>query len=130
MIYSKYFWLIASAIISISAPLFGITDIYNPAQFDQILRENPNVVIDFWMPNCGPCRQLAPKLEAAERQLSPHVTFFKVDVKQVTSLANRFGIRSVPKLIFFKNGGEIGSQMGNTLSEHDLIQKIKAMFGI
>jgi len=70
------------------------------------------VVVDFWAPWCGPCRTMAPHFERAASELEPHVRLAKLNTEEAQSIAARYGIRSIPTLIAFKNGREIARQAG------------------
>jgi thioredoxin 2 len=70
------------------------------------------MVVDFWAPWCGPCHMMAPAYDAAAKQLEPSVRFAKVNTDQEQALAARFSIQSIPTLILFKAGREVGRQSG------------------
>ena len=70
------------------------------------------VVVDFWAEWCGPCRQLTPVLERAVAARSGKIELAKVDVDANPITAGRFGVRSIPTLILFKNGRETQRLVG------------------
>lgn len=69
------------------------------------------VVVDFFATWCGPCKMLAPKLEAMAASF-PHVKFFKVDVDEAEDCAQHFKIEAMPTIVFFTNGVEVNRVTG------------------
>lgn len=83
------------------------------ANFDRFISRNDMpVVVDFWAPWCGPCRSFAPLFAQAAQVESNHFRFAKVDTEAETTLAARFGIRSIPTLAIFRNGQEVNRVSG------------------
>ena len=92
-----------------------MSDIINAtdSSFDaDVLESVLPVLVDFWAPWCGPCRQIAPVLEELSKEYDGQVRVVKVDVQEHPQVAARFGIRSIPTLKTFKAGQEIATQVG------------------
>ena len=83
------------------------------AGFDRHVAKNDlPLVVDFWAPWCGPCRMMAPAYEEVATRLAPGVRLAKLDTEAEPEIAARFGIRSIPTLIAFKNGREVARRSG------------------
>lgn len=78
----------------------------------EVLRATEPVLVDFFATWCGPCRALAPALDELAIDLAGKTKVVKVDVDQAPDLANRYGISSIPCLVVFKGGREVGRLVG------------------
>jgi len=83
------------------------------ATLDKALRTDAvPLVVDFWAPWCGPCRMMAPQVDAAARTLAPRVRFAKLNTEDHPDAGARFAIRGIPLLIAFRGGREAARQAG------------------
>ena len=71
---------------------------------EEVLEKDGVSVVDFWAPWCGPCLQMAPGFEAFAQANAGNVRVFKLDVDDNPKTAEKYGIRSIPTIIFFLNG--------------------------
>jgi thioredoxin 2 len=83
------------------------------ARFERFVTRNElPVVVDFWAAWCGPCRAMAPQFEQAASRLKGEAILAKVDSDASPQASSRFGIRSIPTLVLFRDGKEIKRQAG------------------
>ena len=83
----------------------------------EVLNSELSVLVDFWAEWCGPCKQLAPRVEEAAQQYGEQIKFCKVDIEEHRDLAVKYGIRSIPSLLIFKSGEVSGIQVGALTQE-------------
>jgi thioredoxin 2 len=91
------------------------------ANFKAIINGKKPVVVDFWAPWCGPCKNFAPVFESMAIQKSSKVTFLKVNTEAEQALGAEFNIRSIPTLMLFKNG-KVVEQLSGALPQQQFEQ--------
>jgi thioredoxin 1 len=77
-----------------------------------VLKNAKPVLVDFWAVWCGPCRQVAPIVEALAKKWGDKITVAKLNVDDVPSVAERYGIMSIPTLMLFKGGQVVERVVG------------------
>ena len=82
------------------------------ANFEQVIKSKPVVMIDFFANWCGPCKMLSPILEQIVTGGEVDVTIAKLDIDESLEIAKQFGVMSVPTMIIFKNGDEVERLVG------------------
>lgn len=76
---------------------------------DEVLNATSGVLVDFWAPWCGPCRQIAPLIDQLAEQFSGKVKIGKINIDDNPNVTNQYGIQSIPTLLLFK-GGEVAER--------------------
>ena len=101
--------------------------VINDDNFEElVLKSEQPVMVDFWAVWCGPCRAIAPFVEQIATDYEGKAVVGKVDVEKCPNTANRFGIRNIPTLLFFKGGVLADKQVGLT-SKAELTKKLDAL---
>ena len=75
---------------------------FTDANFDELLSSNKVVVADFWATWCGPCKAMGPSIDELSAEYEGQALIGKVDVEENNDLAEKYAIRSVPTIIFFR----------------------------
>lgn len=98
----------------------SVEEIRSEQHFNDVLASNKHVLIDFWAPWCGPCKTMAPTFEDVAHEKIESVKAIKVNVDDLSVLAQKFGIRSIPSLFFLKEKLVISDHVGNA-SKQELL---------
>lgn len=84
------------------------------ANFDsEVLRSGTPVLVDFWAPWCGPCRAVAPAVDAIASEFAGKLKVVKLNTDEEQEIAIKYGVVSIPTLMVFKNGEMVERVMGN-----------------
>ena len=108
----------------------SIAGIVVPVELDDssflqfISQASKPVMVDFYSPTCGPCRMLAPVVDAMARKFYGRIIFAKLDTSRHQMTASQYRIRGVPTLLFFKNGNLV-DQVTGALPEQELFRFIE-----
>ena len=95
--------------------------------FDETLAQHPEVLmVDFWAEWCGPCRAIAPVLDDLARESGGRVTLAKVNVDENPGLAARYGIRSIPTVLFVKQG-KVADQVIGAVAKAKIKEKLDTL---
>ena len=105
----------------------AVTVVATKAEFDQCLKDNPKVAVDFTATWCGPCQMIGPKF-VAEVGNYPGIKFIKVDVDSNSETSTAEGINAMPTFKFYHNGVQHDELVGADESKmRELLEKLKAL---
>lgn len=91
---------------------------------DSVLNNPKPVLVDFWAPWCGPCRMVSPVVDKVATDMADVITVAKCNVDENEELALKYGVMSIPTLIIFRDGAEVGRLVG-ALPKEKLVEEIK-----
>lgn len=92
-------------------------------KFSELINQDTPVLVDFYADWCGPCQAMAPILKEVANEMGDKVKILKIDVDKNQPIAQKFGVRSIPNLLLFKNGKVIANRAG-LMTKRDLTQMI------
>ena len=82
----------------------GLVLAVNGKNIEEVVKNNPSLVIDCWAPWCGPCRMMGPVIEELATDYKGKITFGKLNTDENQEVAMKYGIQAIPTLLIFKNG--------------------------
>ncbi len=97
------------------------------ADFEHEIIKGGKVVLDFYSTECPPCEALAPKFESLAKIYGDDIKFVKMFRQQNKELAEKYGVKSSPSLLFFENGEQLGSLLAGGIKKSDIITRLDSM---
>jgi len=99
----------------------------NDSNFKELVIESGKpALLDFWAEWCGPCRMIAPIVDELSNEYGDQIVIGKVDVDSSPGITAEFGIRSIPTLLYFKNGEVVDKQLG-AVPRNTIEDKLKSL---
>jgi thioredoxin 1 len=103
-----------------------ILDVTDTSFESEVLKSETPVLVDFWAEWCGPCRAVAPIVKEISEQYGERLTVAKMDIDASPAIPARYSIRSIPTLLFFKNGEVVDSIVG-AAPKSQIAQKVETL---
>ncbi len=103
----------------------NVIELTNENFDSEVVSHQGTVLVDFWAPWCGPCRMVGPVVEQIATEYAGRAKVAKLNTDEASDIASRYGIRSIPTLLFFKNG-EVVQQLVGAYPKPKITEKLDA----
>ena len=94
--------------------------------FEEVIKTDQPVLVDFWAEWCGPCRLVGPVIDELSKDFEGKATVGKVNVDTNPEVSQKYGVRSIPTILFLKNGEVVDKHVG-TATKQTLASKLEAI---
>ena len=84
----------------------------NEKNFEEVIKTDKPVLIDFWASWCGPCRMMSPVIDEISEEMGEKVKVCKINIDEEKNLAVKYNVMSIPTFIVLKEGKEVGRSIG------------------
>ena len=93
----------------------------------EVINSDVPVLVDFWAEWCGPCKMIAPMIDAVSTEVEGVAKVGKLNLDDGQNLAAKYGVRSIPTLLFFKNGEVKDTIVGANVTQDSIREKLEAL---
>ncbi len=102
--------------------------VLNEENFEsEVINADKPVLVDFWAEWCGPCKMISPMIDELATEMADSAKVGKVEIDGAQALAVKYGVRSIPCLLFFKDGEVKDQIVGANVSKEQLKEKLSAL---
>ncbi len=104
----------------------AISDLTDAQFEEEVIKSDRPVLVDFWAEWCAPCRMLAPVVKEIAEEFGDRIRVYKMDLDANPQTPQRYNVRAVPTLLFFKSG-EVADQLVGAVPKARIVEKLKAI---
>ncbi len=101
-----------------------ITHVSDDSFENDVLKASGPVIVDFWAPWCGPCKQIAPILDEIANEMHDRITIAKINIDDNPNTPGKYGVRGIPTLMLFRDGNVQGTKVG-AINKRKLVELIE-----